>query len=1338
MDKSVLELCQESMDKSVLLPAEAGVRGATVVLDTFFTKISVPPAMRDQISTLAEGHFEELSLPADVSGIIASMYRSLVKSHGAQYKVSFSPYLRTMTRKDAVESWTSHTLELYNSRRGERAGVSFQDFRNMLKALNLAHSKKHVPTPAGAVGVLFSFDVIRPLIGLVPSPHDAWTLVAALLVEDSSVLAERRAAQRQRKWSLPEVLCRAPRSAGLPPGIVNVGSSCHTSSLLQALNATRHVRRAALAFDPELARVARLGLRRDTGAGAGAGLCEVGQKIAALDSRLVALRSDGLGPEIVTDGQGEALLVERDAIRAEGRRRDADIRVAASLRQVFRSLSASDRVAIDANAPCGAYAVGAATSTADGGDTPHTHTHPGGLLYVRVKYGPGPCGSDGGLWDAPTKRIYGRVAGVYAVERYYRADRPNRAMPIYRKVRSGLAVPSDGMRCQDAAIVGEETETTSESGGDDDDMLFSCPMRCGAGGCWHHTWILAPRWRMDSLLDKLERGESLTTLEVNGGKSAAEIARGKFELEDMYTKPLISKFGHPGYNLDPSIPCPFPWETCGARRTEDVVDLAGRTRRKGSLLNGWTALNEEIVECAERGAAVLEVQRADVGFLDELCALSGGDLQLGVTADPTEVLDQLCRAVHSLGSPGERTTAYFAATLRRLNFPLEQVDEHMAFLQRIVDVPYLPQDCVLDHHMLAVVDTAAANTSRVSAWGPYVLHLRERNRFQATWACGCKDGKGNVCGTECFAIDREVFQESATRRMCEGCGHTVTPGAIAAMPKKRLIVKASIDQKSQGGLMQFLRNIVENPMEKKFRKLRTTKQLAKDLEASWPLFLGLGFERRAMKKGDTFVLDIPSTEDLVAAQVAELQLCIDALASHAFDLHLAAQRNCDDDVGERRASTQGAARRSNSDCVTEWLRELDFKPATAEVCAEVNAQMMGVNVYSLRHCIPTAPSRPTSSQSVPSGILRSASDGGEEEDGGGDGGGAGAGGVAQLQLAKRAQLRDAIEALQRYRDEASCSETTDTIADFAKELRETLPAVFSESFQRKLPYFTLLPPEYGALEPPHSRLLREEVVAGGSVFAPRDQIGGGDNLYAALTRCPIAVNSAAPSFPPVLVFKIERPAGSASTFRFDTSIHLHSPYVVMQERDAADAAAAADGSSTSVEEWGESLALVVNQGDGSSTVLNDMHTAARRSIVDASREWGGEYVLRAVVVHKSTACHYTAFVRQVDDGSLWTEFDDDFVRPNLPLVEAQGVWFGGSYARGGDAMQARMLFYENVAACAVLDEGGAGEGAERDAGDLARIAADALLRRYSEQSALASGGTALPIVPGAAFKSNDS
>ena len=65
-------------------------------------------------------------------------------------------------------------------------------------------------------------------------------------------------------------------------------------------------------------------------------------------------------------------------------------------------------------------------------------------------------------------------------------------------------------------------------------------------------------------------------------------------------------------------------------------------------------------------------------------------------------------------------------------------------------------------------------------------------------------------------------------------------------------------------------------------------------------------------------------------------------------------------------------------------------------------------------------------------------------------------------------------------------------------------------------------------------------------------------------------------------------------------------------------------------------------------------------------------------------------------------------------------------------------FYENVAACAVLDEGGAGEGAERDAGDLARIAADALLRRYSEQSALASGGTALPIVPGAAFKSNDS
>ena len=47
------------------------------------------------------------------------------------------------------------------------------------------------------------------------------------------------------------------------------------------------------------------------------------------------------------------------------------------------------------------------------------------------------------------------------------------------------------------------------------------------------------------------------------------------------------------------------------------------------------------------------------------------------------------RAVHALGAPGELQSEFFLAALYRHDFPLNQVDEQIVFLTRIVEIPFV-------------------------------------------------------------------------------------------------------------------------------------------------------------------------------------------------------------------------------------------------------------------------------------------------------------------------------------------------------------------------------------------------------------------------------------------------------------------------------------------------------------------------------------------------------------------------------------------------------------------------------------------------------------------------
>ena len=209
--------------------------------------------------------------------------------------------------------------------------------------------------------------------------------------------------------------------------------------------------------------------------------------------------------------------------------------------------------------------------------------------------------------------------------------------------------------------------------------------------------------------------------------------------------------------------------------------------------------------------------------------------------------------------------------------------------------------------------------------------------------------------------------------------------------------------------------------------------------------------------------------------------------------------------------------------------------------------------------------------------------------------------------------------------------------------------------------------------------------------------GAGDNLYAALTRHPIVVGPFN-SLPPVLVFKIERPARSEYTFSFDSSIQLHAPYVARIARSAEEHEAAAAASvravgretrsaggaacpttevvATTIVE--RSQTLVDIEAECGVEAVRGLLGEAHDAIENAARAWGGRYALRAVVVHKTN--HYTTYVREGDSEAKWNEFDDHYVTRGKSLAAAQRVWFGGQHVE----TQARMLFYERVSASAEL------------------------------------------------------
>lgn len=292
------------------------------------------------------------------------------------------------------------------------------------------------------------------------------------------------------------------------------------------------------------------------------------------------------------------------------RRRDAGARVAAALRHVFGALSCSTRRAIDANAP-----------SAEG--------RPGGTLTVRVTLGH--VGEEEDISAAVLREICARVAGVYAVEAYLDGDvaapraanlPAGRAFAVYRKV-AGAAVPADGARRSVAegsslalsapsakSALDERKPECAERLDADDDMLFPFVARCGPGGCWHYVWALAPRWRMDAVHACFARGEEADLVE--------HLCAGRSEVDTgVDALPIWRMHGHPGFLDEISSgvapPLPFPWEACTARCDD------------GSLQWGWTSCIIGISEHVRSGVASLEVQRADLGLFDEICALSSGE-----------------------------------------------------------------------------------------------------------------------------------------------------------------------------------------------------------------------------------------------------------------------------------------------------------------------------------------------------------------------------------------------------------------------------------------------------------------------------------------------------------------------------------------------------------------------------------------------------------------------------------------------------------------------------------------------------------------------------------------
>ena len=303
-------------DAAVLLPAEVGVRGKCVALDSLGVRLSESAKVAD----LAGQNFSVIlsgatSIDVGRLAIINYVVHELRVDLGARFNAHFSPYTRVLCRRDAVEAWTSHTKALFDQRRGERAGVTERDLYFMLEKLKRPLPSATPPPPPASDGAppLLTFEDIRPRVGLVPRPaEDIYTVLPALFIESEKLAAERQNTLRKNTSSAPHALCKAPRIAGLPPGIINNGDTCHTSALLQALYATRLVRHAVLAFAGVPARgIGAAPVRGAPGS--------IAAQISALDAQLNVEREQGRGPAHVAGGNAHRLLAKREQLRVECR-----------------------------------------------------------------------------------------------------------------------------------------------------------------------------------------------------------------------------------------------------------------------------------------------------------------------------------------------------------------------------------------------------------------------------------------------------------------------------------------------------------------------------------------------------------------------------------------------------------------------------------------------------------------------------------------------------------------------------------------------------------------------------------------------------------------------------------------------------------------------------------------------------------------------------------------------------------------------------------------------------------------------------------------------------------
>ena len=642
---------------------------------------------------------------------------------------------------------------------------------------------------------------------------------------------------------------------------------------------------------------------------------------------------------------------------------------------------------------------------------------------------------------------------------------------------------------------------------------------------------------------------------------------------------------------------------------------------------------------------------------------------------------------------------FFLATLHRLKFPIAAVDVHISFIKRIVDIPYLPAKGFVAHHMLAV--TAVPLTkgwSNADVWGSHVLRLQNRNKVHTQWKCSC--GK---------TLSRDVCLD--TPKICDDCGKTYAADDVM---KYDLFPTKHRDRSIAKQVVQICRKIVDTPRKKKFRRIKVAQLQQVEDERLIPLLQSIGFVEDQTKDGDEILLlSAPKKEggsvDAIALeeQCDMLKAVITSLRSHAFDLYLNSL-SINSSSGHLSINTDSTTGTSSTvdtflhqTFLVEWLRELGFCSSDDRSTVEMDNV---TTLYTARHRMET----PTATTSAAlSRTMTSDSS------------------TTQIRLCEELvvtepiltsthlnELSCAVAALELYKqdcaDEArgdSADDNNDRVSlmgQHVSQLRQILPASANAAFQRRLPYYSLIPPETdynGCLRSacsPLTRLIRCDEMRSSSTplstqlenhfVSPPESIGiAKDNLYASLTRSPI-VCDVTETLPPVLVFKVERPSRCPYEFTFDNAIWLHPPYVTNNADGSTSAfSSLVDGTLEAMCYKIESLAATQTDLDSATALCRD----ARDAIKHAAQQWGGRYDLRAVVVHKTN--HYTCFVRSIefDDGSdenhhYWTEFDDDHVETNIPLEKAQKIWFGGEAQKiwfGGTSYvetQARMLFYERA------------------------------------------------------------